>query len=68
LKILSFCETPRKRNEIQGHISLKDREYFRLYVLNPLLEDDLLEPLIPGKPRSPKQKYIITEKGKKLLE
>lgn len=68
LKALSFCETPRKRDEIQKHLALNDRKYFRLNVLNPLLEDGLLEPLIPGKPRSPKQKYIITEKGKKLLE
>jgi ATP-dependent DNA helicase RecG len=67
-KILSFCEIPRKRDEIQTHLSLKDREYFRSSVLKPLLEEELLEPLIPGKPRSPQQKYVITEKGIQLLK
>jgi hypothetical protein len=67
LKILSFCKIPRKRNDIQKHISLKDREHFRLSVLKPILEEELLEPLIPGKPQSSKQKYVTTEKGKQLL-
>jgi ATP-dependent DNA helicase RecG len=65
---LSFCEIPKKRNEIQEHLSFKDRKYFRLNVLNPLLEEGLLEPLLPGKPQSSKQKYIVTEKGKKQID
>jgi ATP-dependent DNA helicase RecG len=67
LEILSFCEIPKKRNDIQEHINLKDREYFRLVVLKPLLENGLLKPLIPEKPKSSRQKYVITEKGKNFL-
>ncbi|MCK4762463.1 MAG: putative DNA binding domain-containing protein [Candidatus Aminicenantes bacterium] len=68
LKILSFCEDPRTRSEIQEYLRLKDREYFRLTILKPLLDDGLLAPLIPDKPRSSKQKYIITGKGKTFLK
>jgi ATP-dependent DNA helicase RecG len=68
LEILSFCEIPRKRDEIQEHLALKHREHFRSTVLAPLLKDELLKPLIPDKPKSPLQKYIITEKGKQFLK
>ncbi len=56
-KILEFCRTPRTREEIQAYIQMKDREYFRKNLLQPLLKQGLLEPTIPDKPRSSKQKY-----------
>ncbi len=68
LEILSFCEIPRKRDEIQEYLALKHREHFRSTVLAPLLKDELLKPLIPDKPKSPLQKYIITERGKQFLK
>lgn len=45
-----------------------DRTKFRNHVLNPLLEAEWLEMTMPDKPRSSKQKYRLTEKGKKILE
>ncbi|MDA8125659.1 MAG: transcriptional regulator [Deltaproteobacteria bacterium] len=45
-----------------------DRTKFRNQVLNPLLNDELLEMTIPDKPRSSKQKYRLTEKGRAVLE
>jgi len=56
-RILEFCKTPRKRQEIQDHIMLKDREYFRTKLLKPLIEKGLLELTIPDKATSPNQKY-----------
>ena len=56
-KILEFCRTPRTREEIQAYIQMKDREYFRKNLLQPLLKQGLLKPTIPEKPRSPIQKY-----------
>lgn len=56
-KILEFCRTPRTREEIQAYIQMKDREYFRKNLLQPLLKQGLLKPTISDKPRSPKQKY-----------
>ena len=45
-----------------------DRTKFRNQVLNPLIEAELLEMIIPDKPRSSKQKYRLTEKGHELLK
>jgi ATP-dependent DNA helicase RecG len=56
--ILEFCHTPRSRGEIQGVVNIKDREYFRRDVLQPLLIEGLLIATIPDKPTSSKQRYI----------
>lgn len=44
-----------------------DRTKFRHQVLNPLLDAGLIEMTIPDKPRSSKQRYRLTQKGRKLL-
>ena len=46
----------------------QNRTKFRNKFINPLLEEKFIEMTIPDKPRSSKQKYVITDKGKKLLE
>ena len=45
-----------------------DRTKFRKAILNPLIESGLVEMTEPEAPRSPKQKYVITQKGKELLK
>jgi ATP-dependent DNA helicase RecG len=60
--ILAFCGIPRSREEIQAYLGLKDREHFRLGILQPLLKKGLLVPTIPDKPNSPKQKYLAVKK------
>jgi len=47
---------------------MKNRKYVQSQIIKPLLEQDLLSLTTPDKPNSPYQKYIITEKGKLLLE
>ena len=44
-----------------------DRTKFRNQVLGPLLKAGLLEPTIPEKPRSSRQRYRLTEQGRALL-
>ena len=44
-----------------------ERTKFRHQVLTPLLEEGLVEMTIPGKPRSSKQKYRLTEKGRRYI-
>lgn len=58
-KVLDFCEVPRSRQEIQKHVSMKDRKHFKEVVLDVLLSDGLLEMTLPDKPQSPKQRYIV---------
>jgi ATP-dependent DNA helicase RecG len=57
--ILSFCKTPKTREEIQAHIKVSDRSYFSVYVLNPLIVEKKLLRTLPDKPRSKYQKYIV---------
>jgi ATP-dependent DNA helicase RecG len=45
-----------------------DRTKFRDQVLNPLLEEGLIELTVPDKPRSSKQRYRLTDKGRQVLE
>lgn len=44
-----------------------NRTKFRDQVLAPLLETGLIEMTIPEKPRSPNQRYRITEAGRVAL-
>ena len=56
-KLLVFCEHPRSRSEMQNFTGLKDREYFRLNILIPLINKGLLFLTVPNKPNSSTQKY-----------
>lgn len=64
-KILEFCYIPRTREEIQKHININDRMYFKSEILTPLIRKGLLKLTIPDKPTSPKQKYISVKTGEK---
>lgn len=56
------------REQLQSATGMKDREHFRKEYLNVLLGSGLLEMTIPDKPRSSKQRYRLTSKGRTLLE
>ncbi|MDP6113282.1 MAG: transcriptional regulator [Planctomycetota bacterium] len=45
-----------------------DRTKFRHQVLKPLMDDGIIEMTIPDKPRSSKQKYRLTEVGRRVLK
>jgi len=45
-----------------------DRTKFRNQALRPLLDAGFIEMTIPDKPTSSKQKYRLTEAGKKILD
>ena len=63
-KIIEFCELPRSREEIQKYLNLKNRDYLRKHILNPLIKKGVLRLTIPDKPRSPKQKYYAAKEKK----
>ena len=62
--LVSFCETPRTREEICTFLDLKSSPYVvKAYVL-PLVESGNLRMTIPDKPRSSKQRYVAAEKAR----
>jgi DNA-binding HxlR family transcriptional regulator len=56
------------RTELQAAAQFHDREHFVNEHLNPMLAAGLVEMTIPDKPRSPNQKYRLTDKGRQWLE
>ena len=56
--LLTYCQEPKTRNELQKFCGINSREYFTNNILNPLLETGRLLRTIPDKPKSPNQKYI----------
>ena len=51
-----------------GMIGLKDKSNFLELYLYPAIRLDLVEPIYPEKPKHPRQKYRLTEKGLELLK
>lgn len=56
-ELLLFCQEPRTREEIMEKCGISSRNYFRLNILNPMLDLGLLRLTVPDKPNSPNQKY-----------
>ena len=54
--------------ELMDSVRQTNRTRFRKQVLKPLIEAELIAMTIPGKPKSSKQRYVITEKGRQVLE
>jgi ATP-dependent DNA helicase RecG len=56
-----------KRTDIQEALALRHEDYFREAYLIPALTAGIIEMTIPDKPRSSKQKYRLTPKGRDLI-
>lgn len=67
LNILTTCITPQNRKRILNLLNLTNHPKNYQSNILPLLDNGILEMTIPDKPKSPKQKYQTTEKGRKLL-
>lgn len=67
-KLLMVCRNAMTRKKLQEALALKGEENFRKLYLVPALEAGYIEMTIPDKPRSSKQKYRLTKKGKILLD
>ena len=63
VQVLELADVPRALAELMVPSGRTDRTKFRDQVLAPLLEAGLVEMTIPNRPRSPKQRYRITEAG-----
>lgn len=68
VKVLSSCLREQNLVEIMGIVGRKNRTKFRDQVLNPLLKLGFIAMTIPDKPRSSKQKYKLTDKGRQIIK
>jgi hypothetical protein len=56
-----------KRKELQQKLGLKHEDHFRDAYLIPALDSGYVEMTQPDSPRSPTQKYRLTELGRQIL-
>ena len=68
LKILEKASSGAALAYLMAVAKRSNRTKFRDQVINPLVEEGWLEMTDPDSPRSPQQKYRLTEQGKALLE
>lgn len=61
--LLKVVKGEHNRQELRN---LSDRKYFRENYPQSALDIGLIEMTIPDKPKSSKQKYRLTEKGKQI--
>jgi len=65
--VLRSAKRTASASELQQATGLKDRVHFLKAYLEPLLLEEWIERTIPDKPRSSKQQYRLTEKGRAVL-
>ena len=59
---------PMSAKEMRHFCGLKDATYFKTTVIDTLIKSGLVAMTQPDSPKSPTQKYYLTESGKALLE
>ncbi|XSG83666.1 MAG: Fic family protein [Methylohalobius sp. ZOD2] len=67
VRLVSVLAGEMTRQQLKEALGLKDDEHFRKAYLLPALDAGLIEMTIPDKPRSSKQKYRLTDKGRQRL-
>ena len=65
-KLLIVIDGEMEFNEILKSLEMNHKPHFRKNYLHPALEEGFVEMTIPEKPKSSKQKYRLTDEGKKL--
>ncbi len=66
--LIRSLDGERTRAEILQLLGLKDRTNLAKEYVQPALTAGLIEMTIPDKPRSSKQRYRLTDKGRELQE
>jgi ATP-dependent DNA helicase RecG len=65
--LLLLNDGARKREDILKHIGLSNQTYNYRNYIEPLEKAGLVQKSNPDKPQSPRQQYLLTEKGKALI-
>ena len=68
VEILRKCREETGLVDLMAIVERTNRTKFRDQVLNPLLDQALIEMTVPNKPRSSNQKYRLTPAGREALE
>ena len=68
VEILHKCRESQSITALMEVTDRSDRTKFRNQVLAPLMKQGLIAMTIPDKPRSSKQRYRLTDKGRAVLE
>lgn len=55
--LISFCQTPRSREEICAHLGLSSITYAMQTHVQPLIDAGMIKMSLPDKPKSSKQRY-----------
>jgi ATP-dependent DNA helicase RecG len=66
--IIRTCSELVSMQEIKQSQHLVSRDFLRVRHLNPLLDQGIVLMKYPDKPKHPKQKYYLSDYGKKVLE
>ena len=64
--LLSIIDGEMSRRTLMSRLGLKDRDTFAERYLAPALRIGYVEPTQPDSPRSPTQKYRLTDKGREI--
>ncbi len=67
-RLLKAFDGEMSRAELMRAVGMKDRVSFSKNYLDAAITDDLIEMSQPNAPKSPTQKYRLTEKGKKKVQ
>ena len=67
VRLLPLLVGEMTRQQLREALRLRDDEHFRRAYLIPALEAGLIEMTIPEKPRSSRQKYRLTARGRQLM-
>ena len=66
--LLEKMISPMSAKEMRDFCGQKDATYFKANVIDPLIAEGLVAMTQPNSPKSPTQKYYLTELGKALVE
>jgi len=68
VEIMRHCVVESVIGDLMAELGRTNRTKFRNQILAPLLDADLVEMTVPDKPRSSKQRYRLTAKGRAFLD
>ena len=66
-ELLKKMINPMSAKEMRNFCGLKDSSYFKTIFIDPLIAEGLVAMTHPNSPKSPTQKYYLTDHGKDLL-